>query len=153
MLIYLDANIVQYCADQSDFIFEDTERVGTNDPSLQKELIALRRLVEFEQLGNWDFAAPRHLLAELCAGKPTHFQRDTYKVFEEAWSQSVWTNDESPTEGRIREIEQTLIALRLRHAADRRHLAEALALGTSWFLTNDGEVIRKTKGLVGYMHV
>ena len=148
MLIYLDANIVQYCADESEFIFGKTERFGTNDPRLQRELIALRRLVELEQLGNWEFAAPRHLLAELCAGKPTDDQRETYKVLEKAWSDSVWTDDESPTEGKIGEIEQTLIVLRLRHAADRRHLAEALALGASWFLTNDREVTKLTKGLV-----
>jgi len=71
MLIYLDSNIVQYCADESEFIFGETDRSFTTDPKLQKELIALRRLVELEQLGDWEFAAPHHLLDELNTGTPT----------------------------------------------------------------------------------
>lgn len=71
MLIYLDANIVQYCGDESDYVFGKTDSPRTDDPRLQKELTAIRRLVDLEQFGNWEFAAPLHLLAELRAGKPT----------------------------------------------------------------------------------
>jgi len=153
MLIYLDANIVQYCADELKFIFGETNRSSTTDPKLQKELVALRRLVELEQLGDWEFAAPRHLLDELNAGTPTESQRETYQVLHEAWHDSVWVGDDSPTEERVEEIEESLSPIGLKHAADRRHLAEALALAASWFLTNDGEVLRKTKGLMRGMRV
>lgn len=153
MLIYLDTNIVQYCADESEFIFGETERSSTTDPKLQKELVALRRLVELEQLGDWIFAAPRHLLDELYAGTPTEPQRDTYQVLFEAWHDSVWAGDDSLTEERIKEIGESLSPIGLKHSADRRHLAEAVALAASWFLTNDGEVLRKTKGLLRGMRV
>jgi hypothetical protein len=153
MLIYLDANIVQYCADEFDFVFGNADYPRTNDPRLREELIAIRRLVDLEQLGNWEFAAPPHLLGELRAGKPTVRQRKTYKVLEDAWDESRWTGGESSTEGTISGIEKSLTVLKLKHAADRRHLAEALALGVSWFLTDDREVIRKTGGAVRGMHV
>jgi hypothetical protein len=153
VLIYLDANIVQYCADEFDFIFGETDDPLTNDPRLRRELVAIRKLVDLEQLGNWDFAAPRHLLVELRAGRPTAAQRETYTALEDAWDEERWTGNEPPTEVAILAIERSLGALRLKHASDRRHLAEALALGASWFLTNDGEVIRKTKGNVKAMRV
>ena len=50
MLIYLDANVVQYCATYDDFIFGDTDVCPVTETKLQKELTALRRLVELEQL-------------------------------------------------------------------------------------------------------
>jgi len=153
MLIYLDANIVQYCADDSDFVFGAADRPLTNDVKLRKELKAIRRLVDLEQLGNWEFAAPAHRLAELRAGRPTALQLETYKVLEDAWDAGKWRDDESSAEETISEIEKSLTALKLRHAADRRHLAEALALGASWFLTNDDEVIRKPRGRVKTMRV
>jgi len=48
----------------------------------------------------------------------------------------------------MRSIEQSLSVLKLRHAPDRSHLAEALALNASWFLTNnnDKELINKANG-------
>lgn len=153
MLIYLDANIVQYCADEWKFIFGEIDRSSTTDPKLQKELVALRRLVELEQLGDWEFAAPRHLLYELNAGTPTDSQRETYQVLHEAWHDSVWVRDDSPAEEKVQEIEASLSPVGLKHAGDRRHLAEALALAASWFLTNDREVLRKTKGLLRGMRV
>jgi hypothetical protein len=153
MLIYLDANIVQYCADESEFIFGETERSITTDPKLQKELVALRRLVELEQIGDWEFAAPRHLFDELNAGMPTEPQRETYQVLFEAWHDSVWVGDDSPTEERLEEIDESLSPIGLKHPADRRHLAEAVALAASWFLTNDAEILRKTKGLLRGMRV
>ena len=153
MLIYLDTNIVQYCADEYDFVFGNTEKARTNDLWLRKELTAIRRLVDLEQLGNWDFAAPLHLLAELRAGKPTVTQRETYRMLEDAWDERRWTGDESPTPEVISQIEKALMPLKLKHVPDHRHLAEALALGASWFLTNDREVIRKTRGKVRGLRV
>lgn len=148
MIIYLDANVLQYCADHGDFIFGQSEAYENVDPKLQKELAALRTLVELEQLSDWTFAAPTHLLEELKAGKPTEEQNEAYKVLQEAWSDSAWFEDSRPTEEMIRKIERSLALLKLKDASDRRHLAEAIALNASWFLTNDREILRKTKGAV-----
>jgi hypothetical protein len=149
MLIYLDANIVQYCADEEDFIFGDSDTCKSADPNLVKELLALRRLVELEQLGDWHFVASPHLMAELHSGKPKLHQLKVYKVLQEAWGDSVYSEDSRPSEEDMRAIEQSLSLLKLRHAPDRRHLAEALALNASWFLTNDKEVVKKAKGGAG----
>ena len=148
MLIYLDANVVQDCADHGDFIFGQSETCENVSPNLQKELAALRTLVELEQLGDWTFAAPTHLLEELGAGKPTEEQKETYKVLQEAWSDSAWFEDSQPTDDMIRKIECSLAVLKLEDVPDRRHLAEAIALNASWFLTNDKEILRKTNGAV-----
>ncbi len=148
MLIYLDANLVQYCADHCDFIFGESDKCEQVDSNLEKELSALHRLVEIEQLGDWTFAAPRHLLEELRAGKPTEEQKETYKTLEEAWSDSAWLDDGRPTEDMVSCIQQSLGVLKFKHASDRRHLAEAIALNASWFLTNDKEIVKKTKGEV-----
>ena len=145
MLIYLDANIVQYCADNWEFVSGESDAHKKWDAELEKELEALRRLVELEQLGDWTFAATAHLAAELHAGKPTKEQLDTYKLLEEAWSDSVWSQETRPTEDTIRNIERSLGTLKLKHASDQRHLAEAIALNASWFLTNDRDVVKKAK--------
>lgn len=149
MLIYLDANIIQYCADHWDFVSGESATCKNVDLKLQKELEALRRLVELEQLGDWTFAATAHLLAELRAGKPTKEQFDTYKLLQEAWGDSIWFEDTRPTEDTIRKIEQSLATLKLKQASDRRHLAEAIALHASWFLTNDKDVVNKAKKAKG----
>lgn len=143
MLVYLDTNIVQYCADAEDFIFGNSDISKVADPRLIREIVALCRLVELEQLGDWHFVASLHLMAELNAGKPRPHQRQIYKVLEEAWKDSVYSEDPRPSEEDIRDVEQSLSVLKLRHAPDRRHLAEALALNASWFLTNDKEVVNK----------
>jgi hypothetical protein len=148
MLIYLDANLVQYCTDHPEFVFGESDTCEKAHPSVEKELAALRRLVELEQLGDWTFAAPSRLLEELHAGKPTDEQDRTYKLLQEAWNESAWLDDARPTENAIRNVEESLDVLKLRHASDQRHLAEAIALGASWFLTNDEEIVRKTKGEV-----
>jgi len=152
MLIYLDANIVQYCADHWDFVSGESAACKTADAKLQKELEALRRLVELEQLGDWTFAAPAHLLAELRGGKGTGEQLDTYKLLEKAWVESVWCDDIQPTEETVGRIGRSLATLRLKDA-DQRHLAEAIALNASWFLTNDGEVVKKAEGRFAAMQV
>jgi len=56
----------------------------------------------------------------------------------------VWSRETQPSEEKISEIEQSLAVLKLKDAPDQRHLAEAIALNASWFLTNDSEVIQKT---------
>ena len=43
VLIFLDANIVQYCADEEEFILGKSDACKTADPNLRKELVALRR--------------------------------------------------------------------------------------------------------------
>ena len=55
----------------------------------------------------------------------------------------MYSEDPRPSEENVRDIERSLSVLKLRHAPDRRHLAEALALNASWFLTNDKEVVNK----------
>ena len=92
-------------------------------------------------------------MAELHAGKPTRDQRKVYKVLQEAWNDSVYSEDSRPTEEKMRGIEQSLSMLKLKHAPDQRHLAEAIALNASWFLTNDKDVVKKGKGGVGGIRV
>ncbi len=145
MLIYLDTMIVQYCADYEDFIFGDMEQNPALEPKLAAELASLRRLVELEQFGDWTFAAPPHLLKELLAGSPNSVQRGVYTILLQAWQESGWEEFFERNEQEILSIGQSLVPLRLKDAADRRHLAEAIALNASWFLTNDGNIIRRTR--------
>jgi hypothetical protein len=152
MLIYLDANIVQYCADYDAFVFGDGVLPSAVRTSLRKELEALRKLVdielELEQRdieNSWDFAAPNHLMKELFAGKPTENQRNVYSLLLRAWSEFGRDKHDEPDEDKIALIEKSLRSLRLKHAADRWHLAEAIALGATWFLTNDRDIIEKTR--------
>jgi len=145
MLIYLDTMIVQYCADYDCFIFGDADRNPVNEPKLATELASLRQLIELEQFGDWAFAAPQHLMKELLAGMPTSKQHRVYAVLLQAWQESEWEEFFERNEEKILSIDQSLKPLKLKGVADRRHLAEAVALNASWFLTNDGEVIRKTR--------
>jgi hypothetical protein len=151
MLIYLDANIVQYCADYEGFIFGDEALPLTIAAKLRRELIALRQLVELELEieqrdfeNRWDFAAPAHLMKELFSGKPSESQRYTYLLLRETWDELGRQKYTETDEERISLVERSLRPLKLRHAADRWHLAEAIALGASWFLTNDNDIINKT---------
>ncbi len=148
MLIYLDANLVQYCADHHEFVLGESDMCENVHPNAEKELAALRRLVDLEQLGDWTFAAPSHLLEELRAGKPKDKQNKTYKHLQEAWNDSAWVVDARPTDDAIRNVEESLGVLKLKHASDQRHLAQAIALSASWFLTNDKEIVQKTTGEV-----
>jgi hypothetical protein len=145
MLIYLGAMIVQYCADYEDFIFGSAERNPTNERGLAAELDSLRQLVELEQFGNWTFAASPHLMKELLAGKPTSIQRKVYAILLKAWQDSKWDEFFGANEEKVWTIDQSLKLLKLEHAADRRHLAEAIVLNASWFVTNDGNIIRRTR--------
>ena len=137
MLIYLDANVVEYTTKYSDFIFQVSRRCPVKEPMLRREIIALRHLVELDQYGDWTYIAPVHLLEELCQGRPTQNQLETYRVLKEAWEDSRFPEDE-PSESEINQLGTQLANLRLRDSADRRHLAEALARNASWFLTKIG---------------
>ncbi len=143
MLIYLDANLVQYCADYSDFILGDTVVPSVNEPLL-RELKALRRIFELEQLGEgWHVAAPTHLMQELLC-KPKPEQREVYSTLLRAWQEAGLQEANEASEENIGTIERSLYALRLKDK-DRRHLAEAIALRAVWFLTNDKKLINHTR--------
>ncbi|MFH1484744.1 MAG: hypothetical protein ABIH46_01615 [Chloroflexota bacterium] len=152
MLIYLDANIVQYCADYDDFIFGNAPLPPGIQARVRKELVALRELIEIElELEYWDFqnrwdiAAPSHLIKELFAGEPTKNQKSVYSLLMEAWNDLEQSERRESNEDETLSIEKLLRPLKLKHAADRRHLAEAIALRATWFLTNDRDIIEKTR--------
>jgi hypothetical protein len=152
MLIYLDANIVQYCADYEDFILGDSMPSPVSDAKLLKELEALREIFALEQLGEgWDVAAPAHLTKELLSGKPTPNQRKVYAILLQAWQDSEWQEFVETNEEKISSIEHSLRPLNFKDAADRRHLAEAIALEASWFLTNDRNIISRTRRKPGFI--
>jgi hypothetical protein len=152
MLIYLDANIVQYCADYEDFVFGE----GTTEPvinaRLLEELIALRRLVDLalkveqmEVANKWHVAAPTHLMRELYSGKPTVKQRSVYSMLLQAWSDSEWRELIVAGDERVSTVEKSLRSLNLKDLADRWHLAESIVMGASWFLTHDKDILKKTR--------
>jgi len=152
MLIYLDANIVQYIADHEKFIFRESLVPKMKSGLLYKELKALRALIEFEleverlEVANmWHVAAPIHLIKELLSGKPIDNQRKIYSLLLKTWSDSDWQDYIKSSDEQVRLIDESLRVLKLKQAADRRHLAEAIALKASWFLTNDKDIIRKTR--------
>jgi len=144
VLIYLDANLAQYCADYEDFIVADSNVPPVNEPKLLRELEALRRIVELEQLGEgWHVAAPNHLMQELLC-KPTPNQRGVYSILLQAWQDWGKQKANETDEEKITTIEQSLYPLYLKDK-DRQHLAEAIALGAVWFLTNDTRLINHTR--------
>lgn len=144
MLIYLDANLVQYCADYEDFIFEGSDVPPVNDPKLLRELEGLQQIVELEQLGEgWHAGAPKHLMRELLC-EPTDNQRRVYYTLWQAWKEAAQQEAHDLGEETITQIEQSLRPLHLKDK-DRRHLAEAIGLGAVWFLTNDKRLINHTR--------
>ena len=142
MLIYLDSNIVQYCADNEDFIFGDASLTATGGEKLMKELIALRRLVELDPLASWTIAASPQLVRELFAGKPKARQKRVYEVLVRAFDESEWRKDFPIDEQEVNEIEKSYSRLNL-SSKDLRHLAQAIALHASWFLTNDNGILNR----------
>jgi hypothetical protein len=144
MLIYLDANLVQYCADYEDFIFGENNVPPVNEPKLLREIKALQEIRELEQLGEgWHVAAPKHLMKELLC-KPTHNQRRIYSILLQVWEEVEQQEADAVNEETITQIEKSLHPLKLKDK-DKRHLAEAIALGAVWFLTNDKRLIRHTR--------
>jgi hypothetical protein len=148
MLIYLDANIVQYIVDNQEYVFGEISGYSGECPvtetKLKRELNALRKLIFLDQLGDWVYACTPHLWDELNAGKPTTEQQESYPILMQAWKESAWTEAFPLDETEVTRVEASLRMLRLK-SADRRHLAEAVVLNASWFLTNDEEVIKKCK--------
>jgi hypothetical protein len=144
MLLYLDANLAQYYADYQCFILGDSEAPHINEPLLM-ELKALKKIVELEQLGEgWQVAAPKHLMCELLHKQPTIKQREVYSILLQAWQEAVQQEANETSEENITEIELSLYPMRLKDK-DRRHLAEAIAIGAVWFLTNDKRLINHTR--------
>jgi len=141
--------IVQYCVDYEEFVFGEisgqSEECSVSELNLRRELIALRQLIFLDQLGNWVYACTPSLLKELHTGKPTDKQCKVYALFLKAWRESGWNDAYPLNSGEVHEVENSLKALNLRHSADRRHLAEAIVLNASWFLTNDREMIKKCR--------
>lgn len=144
MIIYPDSNIIIYCAKHEAFVLGYTDEVPAVDPFLQKELWALRRLAELDDLASWGFAAPRHLLDELQGRPLTEPEEHVIGALAAAWEMC---GDDAPPEDEVAHIYASLEPLRLKHK-DRRHLAEALALGASWLLTNDKDFAKKASGKV-----
>jgi len=156
MLVYLDANIVQYCADYGDFVFR---REGARCPpnqTLEVELIALAEVVEIvlraeaQDLDHrWDVAGPPHLIDELHRGRPTQEQLETYDSLCQAWRDLGLERHRVPDDAAVNSAQDSLRQLLLRDQADQRHLAEAVAMGASWFLTLDKDILDKTRDLSG----
>jgi hypothetical protein len=143
MLIYLDANIVQDTADYADFLFGNQSPCPVKEPVARKELCALRQLIDLEQFGSWTFASCDHLLVELHRGRPSNDQLETYEILKDSFN-AEYAIDEQV----FRDVLQELLPLRLRDRADRIHLATAVAMGASWFLTNDNGILRKVGGQI-----
>ena len=104
-----------------------------------------RRIEQLEVANRWEVAAPTHLVKELLSGRPTPDQRRAYSILLQAWCDSDWPEYTSASEAEVTSIERSLRSLNLRDDADRWHLAEAIALEASWFLTNDSDIIDKTR--------
>jgi hypothetical protein len=152
MLIYLDANMVQYCADYGDFVFDRESAKQPPNRNLKMELRALGEVIEMairaevQDLDHrWDVAAPRHLLEEFSRGKPSQEQLDTYRSLREAWHDLGIEEHGSPDVEVVSAVESRLRRLNLRDPLDRRHLAEAVAIGASWFITLDKDILEKTR--------
>jgi len=151
MLFYLDANIVQDCADDDDFIFGSGALPSGINAKLKEELCALRKLVEIElQLedvgfeNRWDFAALRNLMKESLAGQPTENQQKVYSILRQVWNDFGQEYPDPDTE-QVAPIYHSLHYLNLKGSADRLHLAQAIAIGAAWFLTRDDDILKKTR--------
>lgn len=152
MLIYLDANIVQYLADYGDLVYHRESAGRPPNQKLEMELLALAEVIEValraeeQDLDHrCDVAAPRHLLDELHRGRPTPEQLDTYLLLRDAWRDLGVEEHGAPDIEAVNAAENTLRRLHLRDPADQRHLAEAVAIGARWFLTLDKNILAKTR--------
>jgi len=142
MLVYLDANIVQYCADFDGYLSGDSRECPVVHSWLRGQLEGLRQLIELDQHGHWDFAAPEELLRELHRGRPTREQGETYPILERV------RMTPEPDRRRVDSVSACLIGLGLSRA-DRRQLATAAAMGASWFITCDQEIVRRVADNLG----
>jgi hypothetical protein len=62
----------------------------------------------------------------------------------QAWKKSSWLEEPDINDEKVASIEHLLSSLKYEHKADKHHLAEAMALGASWFITNDKNIINIT---------
>lgn len=143
MIIYLDSNIVRYSAAYDDYLLGMTDRVPVDQPRLAREIKALRKLVELDQLTDWEFACSPQLMKELFEGNPSADRKATYQLLVDAWEQSG-NEVEGDLEKKANQVESALHFLEL-DEPDRRHLAEAIAIDASWLLTNDDKFVEKCK--------
>ena len=148
MLIYLDTMIMQYSIEYYEFVFGRISGYSgecpVSEPKLKRELNALHDFMFMEQMGSLVYACTPHLWDELNAGKVTTEQYQSYSILKQSWEESGWMDAFPLNEREVLQAEDSLIPLRL-DAADRRHLAEAIVVHASWFLTNDNEIIEKCK--------
>jgi hypothetical protein len=150
MFIYLDANIVQYYADYYVSVRGWLKRPP--DYKLNIELNALSEIVELVAYAEtqdldhrWDAAAPEHLLNELKRGRPSKEQLDVYHDLREAWRVLGIEKHGIPEAETVERVQRRLNRLKLKHPHDTLHLAEAIAMRASWFLSYDKEVLKKTR--------
>lgn len=150
MLIYLDANIVQYCADY----YAPGLMWATHPPDrkLDIELHALSEIIELAYYAEvqdldhrWDAAAPKHLLDELHRGRPSPDQLATYRFLRDAWHDLGIEKHGSPDAEAVDRAQRRLAGLELRDPPDTLHLAEAVAMGAAWLLTYDKDILSKTR--------
>ena len=144
MLIYLDANIVQYCADYADLIFGGERGEAVPNVKLKAELLALREIVEValraeeQDLDHrWDVAAPRHLLDELLRGKPTSAQLETYSNLQAAWEDLGVESHGEVGAQLIGVVSNRLKTLNLHDAPDQRNLSITLRHAGQSFTVQD----------------
>jgi hypothetical protein len=144
MLIYLDANIIQFIADR--------ETMTQTDPTLVTELQALDEIIELAVYAEmqdldhrWDIPAPEHLLDELEHGDPKPWQLDTYRSLREAWQDCGIEKYGTPDARTVERPQRRLARLKLKDPPDILHLGEAVAMGAAWFLTYDKEILKKTR--------
>lgn len=144
MLMYLDTNLILYFADYSDFVFGNDNIVFIAEPNLLNELISLKKIIEMEQFGEgWNVALSAHLLYEL-QRKPAREQKETINTLIASWEDYGLYKANLVNEEDVLLVECSLVTLNLK-PADRRHVAEAIALGATWFLTNDKRLIKRTR--------
>lgn len=122
------------------------------DPKLAIELQALDEIIELVAYAEtqdldhrWDAAAPEHLLDELKRGSPSEEQLRVYHNLREAWHDLGMERHGTPDAETVERAQRRLARLKLKHPQDTLHLAEAVAMGASWFLTYDKEVLKKTR--------
>ena len=150
MLIYLDANIIQYTADY--YVSVRGWITHPPDHKLEIELHALSVIIElvaYTELQDldhrWDVAALKHLLDELERGRPSKEQLDTYRDLCESWHVLGVEKHGTPDAETVERAQRRLARLKLKDPPDTLHLAEAVAMGATWFLTDDKEILKKTR--------
>lgn len=110
------------------------------------EIIELAAYAETQDLDHrWDAAAPEHLLDELERGSPSEEQIRVYHNLRGAWHDLEIERHGTPDAETVERTQRRLAGLKLKDPPDTLHLAEAVAMGASWFLTCDKEVLNKTR--------